>query len=81
MRIKIVALVRNQNPKNTHKPELREKRDLPDFSYSRLEIKEHAWELPGTRINLSLTDLPKEKTPVMAYQKRFNEVVDNEYKG
>ena len=53
---------------------------MPDFSYSQLEIKESTWGLPCTRINLSLTDLPKEKTPTMAYQKRFKEVVENKYK-
>ena len=54
---------------------------MPNFSYSRLEIKEPTWGLPNTRKNLSLTDLPKEKTPTMAYQKRFKEDVENEYKG
>ena len=34
------------------------KRNLPDFSYSRQEIKEPTWELPSTRTNLSVTDLP-----------------------
>ena len=47
---------------------------MPDFSYSRLQIKELTWGLPSTRINLYLTDLPKEKTPTVAYQKRFQEV-------
>ena len=30
---------------------------------------------------MSLTDLPKDKTPTKAYQKRFTEVVENKYKG
>ena len=60
---------------------LENKRVMPDFSYSRLDIKEPTWGLPSTRLNLSLTDLPKEKTPTMAYQKRFKEVVENKYKG
>ena len=30
---------------------------------------------------MSLTDLPKDKTPTMVYQKRFNVVVENKYKG
>ena len=52
-----------------------------DFSYSRPEIKEPDLGLPGTKINLSLTDLPKDKTPTMANQKIFKEVVKNKYKG
>ena len=59
-----------------------EKKDgLPDFSFIRLAFKEHTWGLPSTRMNLSLTDLPRENTPTMAYQKRFKEVVKNKYKG
>ena len=54
---------------------------MPDFSYSRLETKEPSWRLRSTRINLSLTNLPKEKTPTMGYQKRFKEVIENKYKG
>ena len=54
---------------------------LPDFSYARLCIKEPTWGLPSTRINLSLTDLPKDKTPTKAHQKSFKEVVENKYKG
>ena len=54
---------------------------MPDFSYYRLDIKEPTWGLTRTRLNLSLTELPKEKTPTMAYQKRFEEVVENKYKG
>ena len=49
---------------------------LPYFSYFRLGIKEPTWGLPSTRLNLSLTDLPKDKTPTKAYQKRFKEVVE-----
>ena len=60
---------------------LENKGDLPDFSYSRLEIKEPTWALPCTRINFSLTDLPRDKTPTVAYQERFKEVVENKYKG
>ena len=56
------------------------KRVMPDFSYCRLEIKEPTWGLLRTRRNLSLTDLPKEKRPTMAYQKRFQKVVENKYK-
>ena len=52
-----------------------------DFSYFRLGIKEPTWRLPSNRINLSLSDLPKEKTPTSAYQKRFKEVVENKFKG
>ena len=40
---------------------------LTDFSNYRLEIKEPTWELATTRINLSLTDLLKEKTQNLAY--------------
>ena len=54
---------------------------MPDFSYSQLEIKEPSWELPCTRIKSSLTNLPKEKTPTMAYLMRFKEVVENKFKG
>ena len=32
-------------------------------------------------MNLSLTHLPKEKTPTVAYEKRFKEVVENKYTG
>ena len=53
---------------------------LPVFLYSRLEINEPIWRLRSTRRNLSLTDLPKEKTPTMANQKKFKEVVKNKYK-
>ena len=63
------------------KLKLENKGVLPDFSYFRLEIKEPIWGLPSTRINVSLTDLLKNKTPTMAYQKRFKEVVENKYKG
>ena len=52
---------------------------MPDFSYSGLEIKKPTLGLPSTRKNLSLTHLPKEKTPTIAYQKRFKEVVENKY--
>ena len=54
---------------------------MPDSIYSLLEINEPTWGLPSARMNLSLTDLPKEKKPTMAYQKRFIEVVENKYKG
>ena len=30
---------------------------------------------------MSLTDLRKDKTPTMAYNKRFKEVIENKYKG
>ena len=52
-------------------------KSLHIFSYFRLEIKEPTLGLASTRINLSLTDLSKEKTPTMANQKRFKEVVEN----
>ena len=54
---------------------------MPDFSYYRLEIKEPTCGLQSARINSSLTDLPKEKTPALVYQKRFKKVVVNKYKG
>ena len=38
---------------------------LPDFSYSRKEIKEPTWGLPSIRINLSLADLPIDKPPTL----------------
>ena len=53
---------------------------LPDFLYSRLEIKEPTWGFSSTRIKLSLTDLSKHRTPTMAYQKSFKEVVEIKYK-
>ena len=56
-------------------------KSLHIFSYFRLEIKEPTLGLASTRINLSLTDLSKEKTPTMANQKRFKEVVENKQKG
>ena len=79
--MKLSLYIRNQNPINTHKIELRKKCVLLVFSYSRLEIKEPTWGLLSTRINLSLNDLPKEKTSTMAYQKIFEEVVEKKYKG
>ena len=30
---------------------------------------------------MSITDLPKKKTPIMAYQKRSKEVIEKKYKG
>ena len=41
--------------------------EMPGFSYSRLEIREPTWRIPSTRISLSLSDLPKEKTLRLAY--------------
>ena len=32
-------------------------------------------------MNMSLTDLPKYRSPTKAYQKRFKEVIENKYKG
>ena len=49
---------------------------MPDFSYSRLEIKEPTQGLPSNRINLSLTDLQKKKTQTTAHQKNFKEVFE-----
>ena len=64
--------------KITHtKLNLKNKGILPDFSYARLEIKEPTWGTPSTRINLSLTYLPKDKKPTKAHQKVFKGVVDN----
>ena len=50
---------------------------MTDFLYSWLQIREPTWGLPSTRSNLSLTDIPRKKTPTMAYQKIIKEVVDN----
>ena len=44
-------------------------------------MKEPTLKLSSTRINLSLTDLRKTKTLIIAYQKKFKEVVENKYKG
>ena len=78
-----ILFLRSQSEciKYTKKFNSENKSILPDFSYYRLEIKEPTYVLPSTRINLSLFDLPKDKTPTMAYQKRFEEVVENKYKG
>ena len=60
---------------------LESKSVLPDFSYYRLEINVPTWRLPSSWINFSLTDFPKDKTQTMAYQKRFDEVVEKKYRG
>ena len=36
---------------------------------------------PSTRIDLFLTDLPRDETTTKAYQKRFKEVFEKKYKG
>ena len=59
---------------------LKIKRVLPVFSYSRLDINEPSWELPSTRINLSPSYLPKDKTSTLACQKRLEEVIEHKYK-
>ena len=78
---KFCPSVCNHNKKIHTKFNLENKSVLPNFTYSRLEIKEPTWGLPTTRKNLSLTDRLKEKTPTRANLKRFKEVVENKYKG
>lgn len=56
-------------------------RILPDFSYRLQRIKEPTWSLPRTKINLDLTDLPKESTPLRVYQQKFREIKELNYKG
>ena len=72
--------VRNQNKKLQTKLNLENKGVLPDFSYAQLGIKEPTWGLLSTRLNLCLTDLPKDKTQTKAYQKRFKKVAQSQYK-
>ena len=84
MQIKIISLRLQSESKKIHtKFTLENKRVIPDFLYSGLDIKEHTpnWGLPSTRLSLTLTDLPKKKTPTMACQARFKEVVENKYQG
>ena len=57
------------------------KRVLLCFSYSRPVFKKPTLGLPSTRMSLSINDLPNDKTPPLAYQKRFKEVVENKYRG
>lgn len=54
---------------------------MPDFSCSLSRIKESTWPLPGTRKNLSSSDLPKDTTSPQIVQQRFKQTNENNYQG
>ena len=57
--------LQSESKKKHTKLNLENKRAMPDFSYAQLEIREPTRRIPSTRINVSLTDLPKEKRATM----------------
>ena len=44
---------------------------MPVFSYSLSRINEPTWDFPRTRINVFLTDLPKDTTSLQIFQQSF----------
>ena len=52
---------------------------LPDFSYSLLKIKEPTWSISEPKVNLDLTEFPKDFTPNIIYQKKFQEILEEKY--